>query len=149
MLGTDLLKLDNRVRFILGVVNGDIKVFKRKIAELLLELQEKGFTPMPNKPKSPDAVAADEGEEDEGQSTDLRKGYAYLLSIPVESFTSEMVEKLLGQRAKLEFEIEELKASTAKSLWLKDLDAFDEALDAFEKVAPFLHLTINASCFRN
>ncbi|XP_078428797.1 topoisomerase II isoform X3 [Wolffia australiana] len=135
MLGADLVKLDNRVKFILGVVNGEIKVFKRKIAELLQELQQRGFSPLPSKPKAPEAAAGEEEEDvEEGQvSTDLRKAYAYLLSIPVESFTLEMVEKLLTQKAKLEGEMEELSATPVKSLWLRDLDALDVALDAFEK----------------
>ena len=108
----------------------------RKRAELLQELHEKGFSPMPSKPTVSDATAPDEDEEVGGpQGTDLRKAYLYLLSIPAESFTFELVEKFRGQKANLEKEVEELKATSVMSLWLRDLEAFEQALDAFEKVS--------------
>ena len=65
----ELLKVDNKVRFILGVVKGEIVVSNRKRADLLSELQRKGFTPFPKKAKSsdPPVVGADpiieDGEE--------------------------------------------------------------------------------------
>ena len=108
----------------------------RKRAELLQELHEKGFSPMPSKPTVSDATAPDEDEEVGGpQGTDLRKAYLYLLKIDTESYTLELVEKLRGQKANLEKEVEELKATSVMSLWLRDLEAFEQALDAFEKVS--------------
>lgn len=64
----ELLKVDNKVRFILGVVRGEIIVNNRKRADLLADLKERGFTPFPKKAKSsdPPVVGADnvpEGEE--------------------------------------------------------------------------------------
>lgn len=64
----ELLKVDNKVRFILGVVRGEIVVNNRKRADLLAELNAKGFTPIPKKSKSkdPPVVGADpipDGEE--------------------------------------------------------------------------------------
>ena len=47
-----LLILDNKPRFILGVVNGEMIVSNKKKADLMIELQQKGFTPMPRKGKS-------------------------------------------------------------------------------------------------
>ena len=41
----ELLKVENKVRFILAVVNGEIIVSNRKRADLFVELQRKGFTP--------------------------------------------------------------------------------------------------------
>jgi DNA topoisomerase-2 len=57
------------VRFILGVVRGEIIVNNRKRADLLADLKAKGFTPFPKKSKSldPPVVGADpvpaEGED--------------------------------------------------------------------------------------
>nr|KYP71391.1 DNA topoisomerase 2 [Cajanus cajan] len=101
-----LLVLDNKVRFILGVVNGEIIVSNRKKAELLIELQQKGFTPMP------------------------RKGdYEYLLSMSIGTLTLESVQKLLAEKDEKEKEFEILKATPSKSMWLKDLDELEKKLD--------------------
>ncbi|MQM00366.1 hypothetical protein Taro_033099 [Colocasia esculenta] len=133
MLGADLLRLDNKVRFILAVVQGEIEIKNRKRADLFIELQHKGFTPLPNKTKGRDAVVVEETEEDNTHSTDAGKGYEYLLSMPIGSLTYEKIEQLLGEKGKLENEIVELRASSVKSLWLRDLDAFEESLEVFEK----------------
>nr|CAD1831013.1 unnamed protein product [Ananas comosus var. bracteatus] len=55
-LEMDLLKLDNKVRFILGVVRGEIIVNNRKRAELFIELHQTGFTPFPKKSKGIDVA---------------------------------------------------------------------------------------------
>ena len=88
-LEMELLKLENKVRFILGVVKGEIIVSNRKRAELFLELRDKGFTPFPKKMKNADATVAgvtDDAEETEENSEIIgTKGvrasdYEYLLS---------------------------------------------------------------------
>ncbi|KAJ6750862.1 hypothetical protein OIU85_001405 [Salix viminalis] len=61
----ELLKLENKVRFILGVVRGEITVNNRKRADLFLELHQKGFTPIPKKSKAVVAGATDDKEEAE------------------------------------------------------------------------------------
>ncbi|KAJ7982233.1 DNA topoisomerase 2 [Quillaja saponaria] len=66
-LELELLKLENKVRFILGVVAGEIVVSNRKRADLLIELQQKGFTPLPKKNKSIEPQVAGANDEDEEQ----------------------------------------------------------------------------------
>jgi len=70
-----LLILDNKPRFILGVVNGEMIVSNRKKANLMIELQHKGFTPMPRKCKSaePQVAGANEDQEDDNNTTELEK----------------------------------------------------------------------------
>ena len=71
-LELELLKLENKVRFILGVVKGEIIVRNRKRAELFIELQDKGFTPFPKKTKNVDAAVAgviDDAEENDKART--------------------------------------------------------------------------------
>ena len=46
------LKLENKVRFILAVVKGEIIVNNMKRADPFVELQTKGFTPFPEYAKS-------------------------------------------------------------------------------------------------
>lgn len=135
----ELLKLDNKVRFILGVVKGEIIVSNRKRAELFIELRDKGFTPFPKKTKGVDAAVAgatDDAEETEENSelVSETKGvrasdYEYLLSMAIGTLTLEKVQELCADRDKLSGEVDELSKATPKSLWIKDLDALDRELD--------------------
>lgn len=136
-LQLDLLKLDNKVRFILGVVNGEIIVSNKKRAELLLELKNEGFTPFPKKGKPVEATIAgaiEDAEESPEDNIETVKGvragdYEYLLSLAIGTLTLEKVQQLCAERDKLEDDVEELKKATPKSLWWKDLDAFTKELD--------------------
>ncbi|CAK9876172.1 unnamed protein product [Sphagnum jensenii] len=139
----ELLKVDNKVRFILGVVRGEIIVNNRKRADLLADLKAKGFTPFPKKSKSldPPVVGADpvpaEGEDTSEQEEKVKGGvkagdYEYLLSMPIGTLTFEKVEQLRQQRDKMEDDVETLKKATPKSLWERDLDTFINQLDAQE-----------------
>jgi len=135
-----LLVLDNKVRFILGVVSGEIVVNNRKNADLVIELQQKGFTPMPKKGNSAEPVVAganDEEEQEEEQETGSveaakRGDYDYLLSMSIRTLTFESVQKLLAEKAEKEKEFEILKATPSKSMWLKDLDELEKKLDVGE-----------------
>eukprot|EP00250_Pteridium_aquilinum_P019523 c24465_g1_i1 orf=369-4922(-) len=139
-LELELLKLDNKVRFVLGVVKGEIIVNNRKRAELLLELKNKGFTPFPKKSKTNEPVVAgtenpegEDGNEQEETVKGVKAGdYEYLLSMAIGSLTLEKVQSLCGERDKLEEDVEELKRATPKSLWIKDLEAFLQQLDIQE-----------------
>jgi len=139
-----LLILDNKVRFILGVVSGEIIVSNRKRAELLIELKQKGFTPIPKKGKyaEPQVAGANddnsEDQEDGVQETASKSvnvegatwgDYEYLLSLPIGTLTLESVQKLLDEKADKENEFEILMGTPSKSLWLKDLDELEKKLD--------------------
>lgn len=139
-LELELLKLDNKTRFVLAVVNGEIIVNNRKKADLLIELKQKGFTPsFPNKAKNATAATDEESEELEENDEDMANrgikagDYAYLLSMPIGTLTLEKVQELLSEKRKQEHQVEELKKETPKSLWMKDLDAFLVALDEQDK----------------
>ncbi|KAL4389850.1 hypothetical protein HN51_010797 [Arachis hypogaea] len=135
-----LLTLDNKVRFILGVVNGEIIVSNRRKADLLIELKQKGFTPMPRKGKSAEPqVAGDNDDNPEEQETEsvnvegARVGdYEYLLSMPIGTLTLESVQKLLAEKDEKEKEYEILKATPPKSMWMEDLDQLEKKLDELE-----------------
>ncbi|KAL5986280.1 hypothetical protein ACLOJK_014613 [Asimina triloba] len=136
--------LDNKVRFILAVVRGEIVVSNRRKADLLLELRQKGFTPsFSSKTKASEvAVAGDDStaeSEENGEDSQVTKGdvragdYVYLLSMPIGSLTLEKVQELLAEKNKQEMAVEGLKKETPKTLWCKDLDAFLKALDEQDK----------------
>ncbi|XP_068651823.1 DNA topoisomerase 2-like [Aristolochia californica] len=137
-LELDFLKVDNKVRFILGVVQGEIVVNNRKRADLFLELKQKGFTPFPNKPKNSetvnreDAAESDEAEGEQEVAATVAvqaSDYDYLLSMPIGNLILEKVQELLAHQDKIKKEVEELKGETPEGLWMRDLDAFLQELD--------------------
>ncbi|CAA7041898.1 unnamed protein product [Microthlaspi erraticum] len=141
-LEEELLKLDNKLKFILGVVSGEIKVNNRKKADLVQELRQRGFTPFPKKAKPVEAAVAgaiDATEEESEESSEAPPAtssmfvsgsdYDYLLAMAISSLTLEKVEELSAQRDKMKEEVEELKKTTRESLWLKDLDSLEKELD--------------------
>uniref|UniRef100_A0A7N0T385 DNA topoisomerase 2 n=1 Tax=Kalanchoe fedtschenkoi TaxID=63787 RepID=A0A7N0T385_KALFE len=133
-LENELLKLDNKVRFILNVVEGKIIVNNRRRAELFLELKQKGFTPFPKKKTLEEVIDNENEDADSSEDTEVAKGvqasdYEYLLSMAIGTLTLEKVQELCAERDKLNTEVNELRGSSPKSLWLKDLDALEKQLD--------------------
>ncbi|KAI8538696.1 hypothetical protein RHMOL_Rhmol09G0124700 [Rhododendron molle] len=144
-LEMELLKLDNKVRFLLGVVKEDIIVSNRKRAELFIELRDKGFTPFPKKTENVDVAVAgaiDDAEEAEENSEVVAGSIGvrasdceYLLSMVIGTLTLEKVQELCADRDKLSGEVDELSKATPKSLWIKDLDALERELDEQDKTS--------------
>ncbi|XP_047341634.1 DNA topoisomerase 2 [Impatiens glandulifera] len=138
-LELDLLRLDNKVRFILGVVRGEIIVSNRKTKELVLELKQKGFTPFPkksNNDESREVIETDETEEslDAVDINDVKIGdYDYLLSLTIGTLTLEKVQKLCSERDKLTNHLEEYRKTSPEGLWKNDLDALEKMLSEQDK----------------
>ncbi|KAK1619077.1 hypothetical protein QYE76_024594 [Lolium multiflorum] len=135
----EMKKLDEKVRFILAVVNGEIKVNNRKRAELFLELKQKGYASFPKNKKKNEPVAAgatddDEGDEENPADAADASGYDYLLSMSIGTLTLEKVQQLIAQQENLRKEVERLSKTEPKELWLKDLDALDKELDRLDAI---------------
>ncbi|KAJ8573579.1 hypothetical protein K7X08_010090 [Anisodus acutangulus] len=135
ILELELLRIENKVKFILGVVKGEIIVNNRKRADLLLELKNKGFTPFTKKK----AVEADDPEDSEESPEESNRGvrasdYDYLLSMAIGTLTLERIQELCAERDKLNGEVEDMRNATPKVLWMKDLDVLDKQLDEQDKI---------------
>ncbi|MCL7046512.1 hypothetical protein MKW94_000101 [Papaver nudicaule] len=128
-LELELKKLDNKVRFILGVVKKEIKVCKRNLVELLLELHQKGFDAFPKNTINGESSKPEDNSELLGNIGVQASDYDYLLSLGVVSLTNEKVQELCNEKEKLEDEVEELKSATERSLWMKDLESLEKKLD--------------------
>ncbi len=123
-------RMDNKVRFILGVVDGSLVVSNRKKAELLQELAREGYELF--------APGSGAGEEEAvAEPGELARGYDYLLSMKIWSLTLEKVEELRAQLAEKEAELERLRGMTAADLWTQDLDLLEEKLDEYEEDLEF------------
>lgn len=144
-LELELLKLENKVKFILGVVRGEIIVNNRKKSDLVQELSQKGFTPFPKKAKPVEAAVAgatDSAEEESEETSDVPASrstfisgseYDYLLSLAIATLTLEKVQELCGERDKVEKAVEDMKKATPKSLWFRDLESLDAELDKLDQ----------------
>lgn len=148
LLKEDVEVLENKVRFILMVVDGKLKVAKRKKKDIIAELYRLNFRPYLKATKigsSGTVVSTVDNEEDaeddevnDEESGDVEvgaKGYDYLLSMPLWSLTMERVNHLLGER---DHKVEEMKAmeqKTAKNLYQTDLQELSDGLDELDREA--------------
>ncbi|KAK4411070.1 DNA topoisomerase 2 [Sesamum angolense] len=115
-LENDMLKCENKCRFIQCVVEGSIIVSNRRRADLFLELKEKGFTPFPKKKTAAElAIAGSLDESEETEENTSANDYDYLLSLAIGTLTAEKIQELRAERDKLMQEVEDLKSATVKN----------------------------------
>jgi DNA topoisomerase-2 len=89
--------LNNRARFIKGIIDGKIKVNKVEKQKIIESLKEQKF------------------DEIDGS-------YSYLLNMPIYSLTLERYQELLKQVEAKKAELEQIKAADIKDLYKKDLN---------------------------
>ncbi len=148
-LTAELERLDNRVRFILAVVSENIKIRNVKRAAIVEQLRKAGFKPMAKASSASSSVADESNNDEENEeeksdedNMDEQKGsssssksvgdYDYLLSMPLWSLTHERVEAIKVERAQKASELEDVLSTSTADMWLRDLDAFELALQAHE-----------------
>lgn len=105
VLKTDLVKIENKIRFIQEVVTDRLKINKRKRSEIASDLEERNYLKLDN--------------------------YDYLLSMSISSLTFERIEQLNKEYEVKKENYNTLLNKTPKDLWLKDLDDFCEE---YEKI---------------
>lgn len=92
-LEDDINLLTEKLRFINMVINDEIVVFKRKKAEIIVELEKHNF-----------------------------KNISELITMTIDKFTIDEIDKLKDKIEKLQIELNVLKSKTNKDLWTEDLD---------------------------
>jgi DNA topoisomerase-2 len=95
-------------RFVEEVIEGVIVIHRRKKAEVVAVLREREY-PL------------------------IEEKYDYLLKIPIDSFTEEMIEKLTHVADKAEQELEELRATEPAQLWLRELEELEKVYAKYVK----------------
>jgi len=133
--------LSNKARFILMVVKGELELRKRKKADLLKDLQKRGFKPMSeldamveskkNAPKEEKPAAEEDADGEEGADAE-KSDYDYLLGMNLWSLTFEKVEEIKKQLEVKEQELRVLKATSIETMWDRDLVALSKGLDDLE-----------------
>ncbi|RKP23009.1 DNA topoisomerase II, partial [Syncephalis pseudoplumigaleata] len=118
-LTTEWSKLDNRVRFILEIIQGSLVVQNRKRKTILEELRKRGYAAFPK----------------QGANGGKDHGYDYLLSMPIWSLTEEKVERLKKELAEKQRELDVLLGKDTKDLWREDLGIFMAEWEASQQSA--------------
>ncbi|KAL7628945.1 DNA topoisomerase 2 [Parahypoxylon ruwenzoriense] len=124
-------KLQNQARFVQEIMDGKVVVSRKKKQVIIAELRERKYeTFVKGQEKKTKSDDEDEGDVDEGGEEDVdmdseSRGYDYLLSMPIWSFTQERLDRLKDQIVKKKAERDELAGVSEKDLWCKDLEDFE------------------------
>lgn len=130
--------ISNRAKFITAIVNNELIVSRKKKKVLVEELYRKGYDPFSEINKlskkeiyEQELLEKEENPEDNEEivSGVSLKDYDYLLSMPIFSLTLEKVEELLSQLRDKERELEILRSITIETMWLKDIQNVEEAIE--------------------
>lgn len=124
-------KLDNRVRFIMEIIEGKLRVQNRPKADIVRDLTERGYAKC-DAPAATETSNEADGAEESSDEITKSSGYEYLLTMPIYSLTKERVEKLMKERQEKETELNILLGKTPKDLWNSDLDEFMVLWNQFE-----------------
>ncbi|CAJ2502142.1 Uu.00g049950.m01.CDS01 [Anthostomella pinea] len=134
---SDYRKLKNQARFIQEIMDNKLVVSRKKKQIIVGELRERKYEAFAKNIDAKKTKEEEEEEEDEAnnnandelkediENDEGARGYDYLLSMPIWSFTQERLDRLKEQIAKKKAEHDELEALSEKDLWCKDLDDFE------------------------
>lgn len=149
--------LENKLRFIQEVNDDKVIISKRKKADIVGQLQTRGYTPYSKLPKIKSSIEnnlinqlsrqnEEDAETEEGQraiasesAEDLRtesamKEFNYLVTMNIISLSIDLVDKMKREVEAKRLEMKRLKERAVKNMWNEDLDALVEELDKAEKI---------------
>jgi len=130
-LSSQVLKLNNKVRFIKAVVSEKFRINNRKKADILQDLKALKYDMFPKGAQiSPDEHSSN--DDDDAGGNDLAAGYDYLLSMKLWSLSLEMIRKLEEECKQMQTKLDELMDTTPEQLWLDDLEALRSAYEEDE-----------------
>ncbi|CAO2834643.1 unnamed protein product [Amaranthus hypochondriacus] len=132
----DLVKLNNQVRFAQELVSKELVLIGLEYSQIVNELRERGYDPFPmnkaarSSETNKDSEDIEEQDNNESLAHNINDDdYDYLLSFSIKKLSSEKIMELCSKRDKMQDQIEWLKNETERSLWARDLDALDRALN--------------------
>merc|ERR1712083_170893 len=136
-LSEQLELMTNKVRFILMIVNGELEARKKKKKVLCEELNKLGFK-VNEKDAKKKKVSAEESDpldsdyEDDVEMNEvdikILNGYDYLLRMTIHSLTQEKVSKLQKIHGLKKEELNKLRSTPIKRMWLNDLEELETEL---------------------
>lgn len=141
--------LKNKKRFLEEVRDGIIKLFKEngktrvyiKNSEIIKILNDRkyfqdikeNFALGRDKEDEDENENEEDKEEDKEDENENENVYNYLLRMQINSITQEKIDRLTSDIEKRENELETLKNTSEKQMWLNDLEDLLKVYPAFEK----------------
>ncbi|EKX44879.1 hypothetical protein GUITHDRAFT_139486 [Guillardia theta CCMP2712] len=136
-----------QARYCTMVHDGELSIVKKTVAQREKDLADANFTKLLPKSKR-DAAEDDENREGDDDKGGRRRNlywlpannstketalpsYDYLLRVPTLSCTTEHAKKLREEAKRLEGQLQELMKTDLITMWEKDLNEFEEALNDF------------------
>jgi len=104
-------RLSNEIKFIKYVMEGKLKLFNRKIADLEKDMEDLDLERLGDPPS-----------------------FEYLTNMPFISATSEKMERLMKNMKETQDALDKLLGTDVKDLWRRDIDEFEEAYLQFLKI---------------
>jgi DNA topoisomerase-2 len=127
--------LSNKMRFILDVIAGNIKIMNKKLKEITARLIELNYPPINTGSDEPSkelgeaggaADDADEAGEVAGDADINYKHYNYLLKMPISQLTYDRKVILEREYNELDERLRNLKNTNIEDLWLNDLNELEK-----------------------
>ena len=119
-LEQDLFLLSTKARFILDVINDDVKIRNIPKAEVIKQLETLKY------PKMVNSILINMDKMTEKQRNDTSYGsYDFLIGMPIYNLTKEKVDELLKEKENVETNLSIMKSKTDKLLWEEDLKNFE------------------------
>ena len=133
-LEREIRVVENRVKFILAVVKGEVRFANKKSIDLINELKALGIQSMQEiQTQFQIPIGTTDSEElsviDNGKSNSSSSGFDYLLGMSMWNLTQEKVESLLAELDAKKIELQLLKQTTPEQMWDSDLVDLLIALD--------------------
>lgn len=128
--------LGNKKRFLEEIRDGKLQLFtvsngkkqSRKRADLEKELETRGYDK-----ESKDETGEDLDDETEKKEVTSKGDYSYLLKLQISNITAEKIDKLERDILSNIQSRDELKSTTEKQLWIRDLDELKTAYETWAK----------------
>jgi len=95
-LTAEWIKIDNKVRFVTDIIEGNLIVQNRKKTDIILELKQKGFEAIYSKKRKEKQSTDGDLENEEEEEVNTSGGYDYLLSMPIWNLTKEKVTNYIS-----------------------------------------------------
>jgi DNA topoisomerase-2 len=108
-LEKELVILSNKARYIQELLDDTIDLRKKKKAEIINMLQEKGY----------DLIEEDDND------------FKYLIKMPMDSVSEENVEKLNREHKDKTDELQRIKETTVQQMWLSELENLEQEYDKY------------------
>jgi DNA topoisomerase-2 len=117
--------LNNKMRFILDVIDGNIKIMNKKLTEVTLRLIELKYTPITDEVEENESTELDEPSENIDVEIN-HKHYNYLLKMPISQLTYDRKVILEKEYNELDEKLRNLRNTNIEDLWLSDLTELEK-----------------------